>query len=119
MATIHSRTGRRQPTGRPGRRAGPWRASRGRSLRAPLRRALGNPLWCPAPTGVIKPLVRPGIGADFEPSQPFNPLHRYGVEEIAALGAARTSSPAGRGQQQQRRRRRSAGGRSRAMRGQD
>lgn len=113
MTTTHSRTGRRQPAGQWGWKAGLWRASRGRFLRAPLRRALGNPLWCPAPTGAVKLLVSPRIRANFEPSQPFNLLYMYVVEEIAGLRGARTPSRDGRGQW-----RRSAGGRSRATRGQ-
>lgn len=45
MAITHSWTGCRRPAFRSGRKAGPWRAGRGRPLRA-----LGNPLWCPAPS---------------------------------------------------------------------
>lgn len=85
------------------------RASGPRLLRAPLWRALGIPLWGPAPRTVAKPLVSPRIGAKIAPSQPFSLLLMSVVEEIIGFQGARVPSAAEPGAH-----RRRAGGRSRA-----
>lgn len=82
MTSAHPRAGQRHRAGRWDPKAGPdWASPRGLPGR-PLRRALGNPLWCPAPQGGGKPLVSAGMGAKTAPSQPSaSPLHvRFGGE---------------------------------------
>lgn len=111
MTTTCLRAGQRHRSDRSHRKTGPWRASPRGLPGAPLRKALRNPLWCPAPEAGGKPLVRAVIGAKTAPSQPSSLLYMSVVEEIIEFRGARTPSQAGRGQ-----RRRSAGGRSRAMR---
>jgi hypothetical protein len=111
MTTTYPRAGQWHRSGRSPRKAGPWRASPRGLPGCPLRRPLGNPLWCPAPQAGGKPLVRAAIGAKTAPLQPSSLLLLSVVEESIGFRGARTPSQAGRGQ-----RRRLAGGRSRATR---
>ncbi len=88
---------------RPGHGPDRHRASFGRLLRAPLRRALGILPWCPAPVAWGNPLVSSQIRANSEPSQPSSLLLLSVVEEIigfrgpdAFSGRARPAAAAGR-----------------------
>lgn len=100
MTSTHPRVGQRHRPGRSPRNADPCRAPRRGLPGRPLRRVLGNPLWCPAPAAEGKPLVRAGDGAKAAPSQPSSLLLLSVVEEIIGFRGARTPSPAGRGHRQ-------------------
>lgn len=97
---------------RPDYEADQARAYRGTLLRYPLRKPLGNPLWCPTPSGMVNLLVRPQIRASVASSRPSSLLinvERMSVEEeIVESGGPAPSATGGR---------RPAGGRVREREG--